>query len=216
MISPCSSLSLEEVLRHARKRGLDGVCITDHDTMEAGRFIQEGIQEDGLCVILGMEYATLSGDFLVFGPLEGLRPGLDAEELLCEVDRQGGVSIAAHPFREGRSVKPHIIEEGWCSIVEGVNGRNRAHENERAFRSYANYGVSFVGGSDAHSLSELGRVTTYIESPVRSRQDFVSSLRWGRFSLASLPFSRGILPSHSSRGTRTDLSRPPFRLTTPG
>lgn len=182
-ISPCSSLSIGEILRNARGRGLDGVCITDHDTMEASRYIREGIQDDGLCVIIGMEYATPSGDFLVFGPLEGLRPGLSAEDLLQEVSRLGGVSIAAHPFREARPVKGRLIEDGLCGIVEGVNGRNRAHENMRAFQNYASHGVSFVGGSDSHSLDELGRVTTRIESPVRSRQDFVSCLLSRRFSL---------------------------------
>jgi predicted metal-dependent phosphoesterase TrpH len=53
-ISPCSQLDLDEILRHARSIGLDGVCITDHDTMEARYLLNEGIQKDGLCVIVGM------------------------------------------------------------------------------------------------------------------------------------------------------------------
>jgi hypothetical protein len=37
----------------------------------AGRYIEEGIQDNGLYLLIGMEYATPDGDFLLFGPAAG-------------------------------------------------------------------------------------------------------------------------------------------------
>jgi predicted metal-dependent phosphoesterase TrpH len=171
-ISPCSSLDLKDILTHARSRGLDGVCITDHDTMDIGAFCPEGLQRDGLCIIFGMEYSTSEGDFLIFGPFEEVPGGLSAKEILTEVNKAGGVAIAAaHPCRKVRPTREYVIKEGYCRIVEGINGRNQEHENQMALSLYQNYPVSFIGGSDSHTLEELGGVATRIGGKIRTRLD---------------------------------------------
>ena len=117
-LSGCSQLTVDQLLEAAEIQGLDGVCITDHDTMAIGRHIQEGVQANGLCLIVGMEYATRQGDFLIFGPFEEIAANLSASELLNHVDQAGGVAVAAHPFRPGRSVNQEILAAGLCPIVE--------------------------------------------------------------------------------------------------
>jgi predicted metal-dependent phosphoesterase TrpH len=182
-ISPCSDLDLKEILKHARSRGLNGVCITDHDTMDIRNFCQEGIQRDGLCIIFGMEYSTAEGDFLIFGPFEGVPRGLSAKEILTEVDKSGGVAIAAHPCRKARPTMEYVIKEGYCSIVEGINGRNQRHENQMAMSLYQNYPVSFLGGSDSHTLEELGSISTLIYGEIRTRSDLINAVKQGNFYL---------------------------------
>ncbi len=182
-LSPCSSLTLPQILAEARAKNLDGVCITDHETMEAQNMVQEGIQEDGLCVICGMEYATKEGDFLVFGPFSSLPRGLTAAELLQRVYKDGGIAVAAHPFRAKRPTQEHIIAQGLCHIVEGVNGRNQNSENQLVSLWKERYGVRRVGGSDAHTLEELGRVTTRFHYPIKNRLDFIYALKTGSFSI---------------------------------
>ena len=66
-LSHCSNLAFEEIIDSALLKGLDGVCITDHDTMAVGKYIKEGIQQNGLCVIVGMEYTTQDGEWLRIG-----------------------------------------------------------------------------------------------------------------------------------------------------
>ena len=178
--SPCSVLSLPEILGHARSKGLDGVCITDHDSMDAGETIREGIQQDGLCIIIGMEYMTPQGHFLIFGPFEGLPPGMDAESLLSFVRSARGAAVAAHPFRSCAPTMERFVREGFCNIVEQVNGRNSDQENDRVKAWTERYDLTQVGGSDAHTLSELGRITTRFSTPIRSRQDLVEALMAGR------------------------------------
>jgi len=179
-ISPCGSLTIGEILANAKRLGLDGVCITDHDGMEAARYVREGVQEDGLVVIVGMEYATTDGDFLLFGPFEGLAPGLSAMEVLALVKEMGGAAVAAHPFRRNRSVSEFVMRSRLCRIMESVNGRNSSEDNARAEAWREEYSPHLTGGSDAHTLAELGRVVTFFPEPVASRAELAASLNAGR------------------------------------
>ena len=178
-LSPCSNLAVRDLLAQARNRGLDGVCITDHNTMEVRRVIREGIQADGLVVIIGMEYDTPEGDFLVFGPLEDLRPGLGAQALLKTVNHRGGAVVAAHPFRAGRLTAGHLLSSGLVGIIEAINGRNKAAENARAFALARQQALTLCGGSDAHDLEELGGVATRFDVPIYSRANLVQALNRG-------------------------------------
>lgn len=180
-LSPCSQLRLDQILAQAPERGLDGVCITDHNSMDVRHSIPEGVLGNGLRVIFGMEYSTSRGDFLIFGPFEELPPGLPARILLKHVDRIGGVAIAAHPFRSQRPTDESLIKDEMCRIVEGVNGRNAHHENESVLNWQKKYNVSQVGGSDAHSLEELGKVHTAFTTPIHSRTDLINALKQGAF-----------------------------------
>lgn len=175
--SSCSRLKIGEILKNAGDRGLDGVCITDHQTMEIRRHLNEGIQENGLCVVFGMEYSTSDGDFLIFGPFENLPPDLSAVPLLEHVKEQGGAAVAAHPFRTKRPVKEYIVREGFCQIIESINGRNSRTENLQVDTWRRKYVFAESGGSDAHSLDELGKVKTRFEMPVRCRADLIFALK---------------------------------------
>jgi predicted metal-dependent phosphoesterase TrpH len=180
IISSCSILEPEEILLHARSRGLDGVCITDHDTMAIAAHLAEGVQDDGLVVIFGMEYATLDGDFLLFGPFEDLEPGLPAAEVLPLVTAMGGVAVAAHPFRLNRMVSDFVLRDGLCTHVEVVNGRNSELENRQVALWRRQFTFFECGGSDAHCIDELGRVLTRVDGDVRTREDLIRLLTKGR------------------------------------
>ncbi|MEF2230451.1 MAG: PHP domain-containing protein [Pseudodesulfovibrio sp.] len=183
-VSPCSSLSVGEILGSARSLGLDGVCITDHGTVGVLAQIREGFQPDGLLVLVGMEYSTPQGDFLVFGPVEDLGPGMDGKRLIRTVLGAGGAVVAAHPYRAWRPVDVTVLDAR-CA-VEVENGRNTDAENRCAAELAARLNAVAVSGSDAHILGELGRLPTRFTVPVRSRADLVQALRCG----ACAPFHR--------------------------
>ncbi|MCP4129925.1 MAG: hypothetical protein GY754_02805 [bacterium] len=58
LLSPCSTLEFHEILSTAGARNLDGICITDHNTLEARNFIREGRDSSGLILF---EKSGLSG-----------------------------------------------------------------------------------------------------------------------------------------------------------
>lgn len=175
--SPCSAISIPNLLQTARKVGLDGICITDHDTMAAKPVFDNLSDSKGICVIVGMEYATPKGDFLVFGSAEYIPDGMDAKELIRWVKKEGGVAIPAHPFRKSRPTDPVILSS--FEIVEVLNGRNRPSENESCKRWLDTYGngTRRTAGSDAHTIEEIGRMATIFKKDIYSVEDFINALR---------------------------------------
>jgi predicted metal-dependent phosphoesterase TrpH len=171
-------MDMEEMVDRAKECGLAGVCITDHHTMDVRHFLSEGIQRNGLCVIFGMEYSTPQGDFLLFGPFEELAPDFDADRLLTTVRDKGGVAVAAHPFRKARPTDERLIRNRLCHGIEYINGRNSSHENS-AVKNWHHYPLSQCGGSDAHTLEELGTFATRMLMPVQKRTDLIQAIRLG-------------------------------------
>lgn len=178
--SLCSRLQVADILANARQRGLDGICITDHDAMHIRHTLSEGLQSNGLCVIFGMEYSTPQGDFLLFGPFEEIPADLPADRLLRTVQSGAGIAVAAHPFRKARPVDERLIQKGLCGAIESRNGRNTPLENAAADRLRRRYELTACGGSDAHSLGELGACATRFFVPIQTRADLIQALKQGQ------------------------------------
>ncbi len=47
-------------------------------------------------------------------------------------------------------------------------------------------GFTGIGGSDAHSVLEIGRCVTIFQNQIESEEDLVAELKAGRFSAARL------------------------------
>jgi predicted metal-dependent phosphoesterase TrpH len=180
--SPCSIISIPYLLRRAKEIGLDGICITDHNTA-ASKYVFENISDNsGICVIVGIEYTTPNGDFLVFGPVDCIPNDMDAQHLMGWVHKHGGVVIAAHPFRKYRSVDPNCLQ--LSTIIESINGRNLPHEDDLCknwLQEHGN-GVKEIGGSDAHSLEEIGHVVTSFKNNIYNVDDLIQELQGKNYS----------------------------------
>jgi predicted metal-dependent phosphoesterase TrpH len=175
-LSPCGRMEIGDVLARAKVRGLDGICITDHNTMNIRHVLSEGVHDNGLCVIFGMEYSTTQGDFLVFGPFEEMPADLSADRLLRTVQNCGGIAVAAHPFRKARPVDERLIQQGLCGAIESRNGRNTPLENLAVALWRQRYDLTECGGSDAHTLAELGTCATRFSVPIHTRMDLIQAL----------------------------------------
>jgi len=179
--SPCSVINIPDLVERAYESGLDGICITDHDTTASKNIFGERLEHRGLCIIVGMEYTTSRGDFLIFGPAEYVPEGMEAEDLIGWARKEGGVAIPAHPFRQSRPTDPGLLPS--FGVVEVLNGRNRPYENERCRNWLSQYGngTRQTGGSDAHTLEEVGQVVTVFEKCIYGVESLISELRGGSY-----------------------------------
>ena len=125
-----SFLSLEEIVRIARQRGLEGICITDHDSMglrdAAGAFSRE----TGFPIFTGVEFYSLEGDIVAFG-IDDIPPRrVGAQAFVDHVKRQGGVCFSAHPFRDNnRGLEENLLKVQGLDGIEAFNGSASAPEN---------------------------------------------------------------------------------------
>lgn len=185
--SRCGYQTPDELIREAKRIGLDGVCLTEHDWVWPATEIEAMISAHDFLVIGGAEVSTDLGDVLVFGVHKSVREVFRIEELRALVDKEGGVMLVAHPFR-GLLGDGLTEEEAcdwpvfrWCDGLEVFNGRSFAREASFASAVAQRLGRMGCGGSDAHAIGFLGQAVTVFEQPVRSEAEFVAELRAGRF-----------------------------------
>jgi predicted metal-dependent phosphoesterase TrpH len=117
-----SLVSLEEIVEQARLIGLDGICITDHESNEIKEEARRLSQKTGFLIITGAEVLTWQGDVTVFGLEHIPQERMHAAELIDLVVKEGGVAISAHPFRQNNRGMGHAIRE--MKLLGGVEAFN--------------------------------------------------------------------------------------------
>ena len=94
-----SKISLEEIVTTARGRGLDAVCITDHDSMGLREYAAEYSDRTGFPIFVGIEFFSLQGDITAWGIEDYPGCRVDAQDFINHVNEAGGFCVSCHPFR---------------------------------------------------------------------------------------------------------------------
>ena len=122
-----SIMTLEEIVSEARAKGLDGICITDHDSMGLKDRAEQYSRETGFPIFVGVEYYSLWGDITAWGIDDFPRKRIAAQEFIDQVKAQGGYCVACHPFRNNnRGLAEHQREVRGLDGVEVLNCRASA------------------------------------------------------------------------------------------
>ncbi len=173
-----SSLSIDDILKQAVRKGLDGIAVCDHNIVAGSYHAQKRVKELNLplLVLPGIEVSTAQGHLLVLGVRENIQSKLSPEETIRIAQQKGGLVVAAHPFkiRSIGSVKGLEID-----AVETFNSRCIFGENKRAKEMAQVLGKSEVGGSDSHMLSTIGLGYTEIDAEP-DEESVLSAIRKGR------------------------------------
>ena len=76
--------TVEEILKAAKAKGLDGVAITDHNTTAGARYALEVCDRvaPGLLVIPGEEISTRSGHLIVLGITKDIPRGMSVSDTI--------------------------------------------------------------------------------------------------------------------------------------
>ncbi|RLB88834.1 MAG: hypothetical protein DRH10_06965 [Deltaproteobacteria bacterium] len=158
-----SFLSPVRIIKVAKKKGLHGVAITDHNTIKGGIEALKINEDEDFQVIVGAEIRTEYGDIIGLF-LEDEITTNKFEEVIEEIKSQGGLSVLAHPYRHYKFPE-EIIDK--VDLVEVFNARSRKADNERAYELAKKFKKPQTAGSDAHLVFEIGRGITIVNSEVR-------------------------------------------------
>ncbi len=194
-----SMLNPDDLIEEARRVGLTGVNITEHDRMwESWDLAPFRQKHEGIFVSNGMEVSTDMGHILAVG-LKGYEGGIRRLARLREVaDEQGAFLVVAHPFRhffdpvhfkrEGKEPFNLTPEQAAklpvFQLVHGIevlNGCNTPRENYFALQVARILGKPGTGGSDAHSTQGIGYFTAVFEEHLESAAQMVEQMHRGRF-----------------------------------
>ena len=115
--------TFEEAVRVANAQRLNYIAITEHNTLQPLREGKQGWHGMTL-VLIGMEISTRSGHYLTLNVTEDIdRSKLTTQQIIDEVNRQGGLGFIAHPyFKHGR------WRDWTVTGFTGIEGYNVAHD----------------------------------------------------------------------------------------
>ena len=151
--------TVEQLSTICQRRGINGLAITDHDTLEAALLCKKSLPFE---VIVGEEVTTASGHLIGLFLKHWISPGLSVAETIDRIQDQGGLVYLPHPFDRIRSgyMNPSELEElaNRFDMVEIFNSRNLFGDaNHKASAFAESHSLLRTVGSDAHISHEVGR-----------------------------------------------------------
>ena len=150
----------EKILKIARKKGLDGIAITDHNTIKGG-IIASQVNIKYFFTIIGSEIGTEAGDIIGLFLNEEIK-SRTLLEVIDEIKAQDGIAVLAHPFRRAKEINDEVIKR--IDVIEAFNARNKKSANIMAKNLALKHNLPMIAGSDAHFYFEIGRARTIINA----------------------------------------------------
>ena len=191
-----SLLSPSEIVVKAKKAGLDGICVTEHDWFWAKETAEHLSKELDFLVLPGIEMNTEDGHMIVFGVTEFVFGMHHTDFLRDIVLKKGGFMILAHPFRHRYYSDEDIaikVEECYdkplfklVDTIETLNGRAKEKQNQFSAALGKKLGWQGIAGSDAHFPRDVATVATKFERDVRNVEELIRELKAGRYQPVDL------------------------------
>lgn len=193
--SGCSVISPEQLIRRAIQMHLDGIAITEHGIRwpdEKFAELRRLADPHGLILINGQEIHTYStkngmeGEFLVFGVKKSLGSDFAAQELVEKVHGEGGILIAAHPYKWSRHGKQRYYGAGdrvyelELDALELYHPHHDEESIEKVRQAMEKLSLPGTGGSDAHQVHAIGSCVTVFENEVWGEEGFIQEIKAGR------------------------------------
>lgn len=165
--------SPESLIAAARKKGLQGFALTDHNTSDGCRYLldkgllrEDGKPVDDFVIIPGVEVTTEEGHLLCLGVILPYLKGTPAAEVCKLVHELGGIAIPPHPydlFRAG--IRQSVLETLDIDALEVFNAATTLKRYNRMAFEYATMkGLPMTAGSDAHHESAMGTAYTILHA----------------------------------------------------
>ena len=205
-----SSGSVEDVIEAAKKKGLDGLAITDHNTMKGSREAEK--MRTDLLIIPGEEIKTERGEILAYGIKETIPKGLPISETIRRIHLQGGLAVLPHPtipffswLKEGDIKRLQI--DG-LEVISAITPLPR-YFLKKNLAIAQRLGLAVLAGSDSHSSETVGDTYTIVNSRSLDLKDVLNAIRLGQTKICFHP-SKLAFKARMIRGTFLSLLRAPF------
>jgi len=177
----------DEVYATLKRRGMDLVTVTDHDSIESSEQLRRHpdffLSEEVTCrTSRGTELHLGVYDIQEHDHAEIQRRRDDLAALFAYLDERELLFSINHAFSglTGSRAEADFNDFAeYFPAVEVLNGQMLPVANEHAEAFAARHRKIALAGSDSHTLSGLGRTYTQVEG-ARHRADFVDGLKRGR------------------------------------
>jgi len=158
--------TLKEVVTYSKKQGLDGVAITDHNTLDGALKLT---RKSELIVIPGIEVETLQGHVLALNITTLIPPRLSPSDTIQRIHEAGGIVVAPHLTaigKAGSGLGRRMSQVSNFDAIEVINSSAFPFflSTYVSQKLAARLGLPKTAGSDAHTPQTIGRAYTIIEA----------------------------------------------------
>jgi predicted metal-dependent phosphoesterase TrpH len=213
-----SYVSADDMIEWAKKTGLDGICLSEHDVLwDPSEVLELGKRHEFL-VLPAIEVTTEHGHMLCYGITDYVKEYFKFENLAARLLLERGAVVAAHPFRrnmpwnlaKGEEYEAAIERASripayaYCSGMEVINGKATVDENAFSARLCEYLEMKGTAGTDSHQLSDIGKCATEFERRIETVEDLINELKAGRFRAVSLLPKPAPIPPTAPSHTTSD------------
>ncbi|UTB33896.1 MAG: PHP domain-containing protein [Methanobacterium sp. ERen5] len=161
-----STASPRDIIKRAKKIGLDAIAVADHNTIKGSLVaIEEAKDFEDFVVVPAVEISSSKGHIVALGIKEDVEKGLSPEDTVEKIRSLGGIAIAAHPFVSYRDGLCDNVKELDIDAIETLNSRYIfGYSNWKAKNLAERRNLPEIGSSDAHFIGAIGSCVTEFEA----------------------------------------------------
>lgn len=159
------------LLREADRLGVSFLVVTDHETIEGALDVRRQADRMGMDIEIPVaaEYHTEYGD-VIAAFIEKEITTRSFEELIEQVNRQGGVTMLPHPYAGHREVE---FLAARVDMIETFNSRQSEVDDSRAEELARTYGKPAFCSPDSHLVKNLGSAVVTVPRVRGLREDLL-------------------------------------------
>jgi len=179
-----STASPRDIIKRAKKIGLDAIAVADHNTIKGSlATIKEAKDFEDFVVVPAMEVSSSKGHIVALGIKEDVEKGLSPEATVEKIRSLGGIAVAAHPFVSYREGLCDNVKDLDIDAIETLNSRYIfGYSNWRAKNLAERRNLPEIGSSDAHFIGAIGSCVTEFEADF-SFESIIEAILSGKTSV---------------------------------
>lgn len=190
----------EDLVKATRKKGLDRLVITDHNSI-AGAVAAQRLDPE--LVIVGEEIMTTRGEILAAYVTEEIPAGLSPLETIRRLREQGAFISVSHPFdawRKGGWKETDLLEIiPHVDAIEIFNSRCMDPRfNQRAMAFAEKHNLPGTVGSDAHAIFEVGKSVVWLD-PFQGPDGMREVIRQAKYQMKLSPWWVHFVSTYAKR-----------------
>jgi predicted metal-dependent phosphoesterase TrpH len=165
----------EDLPEIIRKKGLDGLAVTEHDNFEPPNLADT-------LILPGIEISSHDGHVIALGISKTIEPRLSADETIERIHEQGGIAIIPHPYDPVCECVKLSRLKARPDAIESLNADALSFHLSSwlARRDARRLSLPEVAGSDSHIPQTIGDAYAVVESASRELNDILKAIRIGR------------------------------------
>ncbi|MBN2066296.1 MAG: PHP domain-containing protein [Candidatus Thermoplasmatota archaeon] len=185
--------SPREIIKSLQKKGLQGMAVTDHNTVKGGLQAIR-VAPKRFIVIPGIEISSKDGHIIGLNVKEDIPRGLTAEETVEQISSLGGTPIVPHLFRNMSGIKRGKLQKIYPKLtaIEVFNACSLLQTNMKTAKVAQQLHLGGTGGSDSHDPQYVGYAYTTVNTTDTRADSILSEIEkkntWGEGNIMPLEY----------------------------